>query len=55
MLTEITLGLNACLTLGRLKDKNQAAPEMISMLKRNSCGKSLDIGEFLLKHGSQVF
>ena len=42
-LTEITLGLQSCLQLGRLKDSNQLAPEMISMLKRNSCGKSLDI------------
>ena len=43
MQTEITLGLQACLRLGRLKDENRAAPEMISMLKRNSCGKALDI------------
>jgi len=43
MCTEITLGLQACLTLGRLKDAGKAAPEMVSMLKRNSCGKSLDI------------
>jgi glutaryl-CoA dehydrogenase len=43
MQTEITLGLQACLRLGRLKDEDRAAPEMISMLKRNSCGKSLDI------------
>ena len=43
MQTEITLGLHACLRLGRLKDENRAAPEAISMLKRNSCGKSLDI------------
>ena len=43
MQTEITLGLNACLRLGRLKDEGRAAPEAISMLKRNSCGKSLDI------------
>ncbi len=43
MQTEITLGLQACLRLGRLKDKNRAAPEMISMLKRNSCGKALEI------------
>jgi len=43
MQTEITLGLQACLRLGRLKDEGRAAPEMISMLKRNSCGKSLDI------------
>jgi glutaryl-CoA dehydrogenase len=43
MQTEITIGLQACLRLGRLKDEGRAAPEMISMLKRNSCGKSLDI------------
>jgi len=43
MQTEITLGLQACLRLGRLKDEDRAAPEMISMLKRNSCGKALDI------------
>ena len=43
MQTEITLGLQACLRLGRLKDEGRAAPEMISMMKRNSCGKSLDI------------
>jgi glutaryl-CoA dehydrogenase len=43
MQTEITIGLQACLRLGRLKDENRAAPEMISMLKRNSCGKALEI------------
>jgi glutaryl-CoA dehydrogenase len=43
MQTEITLGLHACLRLGRLKDEGRAAPEMISLLKRNNCGKSLDI------------
>jgi glutaryl-CoA dehydrogenase len=43
MQTEIALGLQACLRLGRLKDEGKAAPEMISMLKRNSCGKALDI------------
>ncbi|MEX1108247.1 MAG: acyl-CoA dehydrogenase [Dongiaceae bacterium] len=43
MQTEITIGLQSCLRLGRLKDEHRAAPEMISMLKRNSCGKSLDI------------
>jgi glutaryl-CoA dehydrogenase len=43
MQTEITLSLQACLRLGRLKDEGRAAPEMISMLKRNSCGKSLEI------------
>ena len=43
MQTEITLGLHAALRLGRLIDEGRVAPEMISMLKRNSCGKSLDI------------
>jgi glutaryl-CoA dehydrogenase len=43
MQTEITLGLQGVLRLGRLKDENKAAPEMISLLKRNNCGKSLDI------------
>jgi len=43
MQTEITLGLHAVLRLGRLIDEGRVAPEMISLLKRNSCGKSLDI------------
>ncbi len=43
MQTEISLGLQACLRLGRMKDEGTAAPEITSMLKRNSCGKSLDI------------
>lgn len=43
MQSEITLGLHAALRLGRLMDDGLAAPEMISMLKRNNCGKSLDI------------
>ena len=43
MQTEITLGLHAVLRLGRLMDQHEAAPEMISLLKRNNCGKSLDI------------
>ncbi len=43
MQTEIALGLNACLRLGRMIDDGQGAPEAISMLKRNSCGKALDI------------
>jgi glutaryl-CoA dehydrogenase len=43
MQTEITLGLQAVLRLGRLMDAHDAAPEMISLLKRNNCGKSLDI------------
>jgi glutaryl-CoA dehydrogenase len=43
MQTEITLGLHAVLRLGRLMDEGRAAPEMVSLLKRNSCGKALDI------------
>jgi glutaryl-CoA dehydrogenase len=43
MMTEITLGLHACLQLGRLRDSGQWSPEMISLLKRNNAGKSLDI------------
>lgn len=43
MQTEITLGLVACLQAGRLKDQDKLAPAAISLLKRNSCGKSLDI------------
>jgi len=43
MQTEIALGLQGCLRLGRLKDAGQDAPEMTSLLKRNSCGKALEI------------
>ncbi len=43
MQTEIALGLQACLRLGRMKDEGTASPEITSILKRNSCGKSLDI------------
>jgi glutaryl-CoA dehydrogenase len=43
MQTEITLGLQGALRLGRLKDEERAAPEAISMMKRNNCGKSLEI------------
>ena len=43
MQTEIALGLQAALRLGRLMDEERAEPEMISMLKRNSCGKALAI------------
>ncbi len=43
MQTEITLGLQASLRVGRLMDEGRAAPEMISMIKRNNCGKALDI------------
>lgn len=43
MLTEITLGLQGCLRLGRMKDAGSASVDLTSMLKRNSCGKALDI------------
>ncbi len=43
MQTEITLALHACLQAARLKDRDQLAPEAVSLLKRNSCGKALDI------------
>ena len=43
MQTEITLGLQGALRVGRLMDTGRAAPEMISMMKRNNCGKALDI------------
>ena len=43
MLTEISLGLQGCLRLGRMKDEGTAAVEITSILKRNSCGKALDI------------
>ena len=43
MQTEIALGLQGCLRLGRMKDEGTAAPEVTSVLKRNSCGKALEI------------
>jgi glutaryl-CoA dehydrogenase len=43
MQTEIALGLQAALRLGRLMDEGRATPEMVSLVKRNSCGKALDI------------
>jgi glutaryl-CoA dehydrogenase len=43
METEISLGLHAALRVGRLMDEHQFAPEMISLIKRNNCGKALDI------------
>ena len=43
MQTEITLGLHAALRVGRLIDADQASPEMISLVKRNNCGKALSI------------
>jgi glutaryl-CoA dehydrogenase len=43
MMTEITLGLHGALRLGRLLDEGRAAPDMVSLMKRNNCGKALDI------------
>lgn len=43
MMTEITIGLQSVLRVGRLIDEEKASPEMISLVKRNSCGKALDI------------
>ena len=43
MQTEITLGLHAALRLGRLLEEGRAAPAAVSLLKRNNCGKALDI------------
>jgi len=43
MQTEITLGLQAALRVGRLMDEGRATPEMVSLIKRNSCGKALEI------------
>ena len=43
MQTEITLGLQGCLRLGRMKDDGTATPEITSIMKRNSCGKALEI------------
>jgi glutaryl-CoA dehydrogenase len=43
MQTDITLGLQGCLRVGRLMDEGRWAPEMVSLIKRNSCGKALEI------------
>ena len=43
MVTEISLGLQGCLRLGRMKDEGTASLELTSIMKRNSCGKALDI------------
>jgi glutaryl-CoA dehydrogenase len=43
MQTEIAMGLQGCLRVGRLMDEGKAVPEMVSLIKRNSCGKALDI------------
>ncbi|MEC8939890.1 MAG: acyl-CoA dehydrogenase [SAR324 cluster bacterium] len=46
MQTEITLGLQGVLQMGRLMDERKCAPELISLMKRNNCGKALDIARF---------
>jgi glutaryl-CoA dehydrogenase len=46
MMTEITLGLQGSLRVGRLMDEGRAAPEMISLMKRNNCGKALEIARW---------
>ena len=43
MMTEITLGLQSVLRVGRLMDEDKSTPEMVSLIKRNSCGKALEI------------
>ena len=43
MQTEITLGMQGCLRVGRLMDEGRSTPEMVSLIKRNSCGKALEI------------
>ena len=43
MQTEIALGLQSCLRVSRLRDEDRVTPEMISLVKRNSTGKALDI------------
>ena len=43
MMTEITLGLQACVRVGRMMDDDSWAPEAVSLIKRNNCGKALDI------------
>ena len=46
MQTDITLGLQGSLRIGRLMDESNAAPDMISMMKRNNCGKALEIARY---------
>ncbi|PAV56759.1 hypothetical protein WR25_05019 isoform B [Diploscapter pachys] len=48
MLTEISLGLQAALRVTRLKDEGKILPEQISIIKRNNCGKALEIARFIL-------
>jgi len=43
MSTEISIGRLACLQVGRLMEAGRAKPEMVSMIKRNNCGKALDV------------
>jgi glutaryl-CoA dehydrogenase len=50
MQTEIALGLQGCLRVGRLMDEGRATPEMVSLIKRNSCGKALDIARMSARH-----
>ena len=45
MQTEITIGLQAALRVGRLIDEDKMVPEMISLIKRNNCGKALDVAQ----------
>jgi len=46
MMTEITLGLQGVLRVGRLMDEDRSTPEMVSLVKRNSCGKALEIARY---------
>jgi glutaryl-CoA dehydrogenase len=46
--TEVALGLQASLQVGRLKDQGELAPEMVSMVKRNNCGKALEQARIVL-------
>ena len=56
MQTEIALGLQGCLRVGRLMDEGQSVPEMISLIKRNSCGKALDVARMARDmHGGNGF
>ena len=50
MATEIALGLQASLRVGRLMDEGRFAPEMVSIVKRNNVGKALDIARALPRH-----
>ena len=50
MVTEIALGLQAALRVGRLLDEGELIPETISLIKRNNCGKALDIARHRPRH-----